>query len=344
MPPPHLEYPRSIIERLLVIAAGVLGTEKLGVLMLDDADPGTLVAIAQHGLGEELLGRRLPVDAGMAGTVLETGKPVSVAEYGALENPHQNGYELHAGCSVPIEWAGRVRGALSAVSEEPGRVVEATELAAVATLGRLTAAALEHADMGARLEPSMRVRVEAMSAAMMNRIEASADVIDMRDGYAPGRRKRLGALARQVGERLGLPRSELDELDVAARLHNTGKYKLPDAVLAKPRPLEQEERQLVTFHPEWGAEALARVPGLEAVAAIVLLHRERVDGTGYPYGLTGAHIPLASRIIGACDAMDAMLSDRPYRMRLEPIAAEGELRAGAESYFDEEIIEAVLAG
>jgi HD-GYP domain-containing protein (c-di-GMP phosphodiesterase class II) len=341
--PPSLEYPRSIIERLLALAAGVLGVQKLGVLMQDDAEPGMLVAIAQRGLGEELLGRRLPIGRGMAGTVLETGKPVSVTEYSELEHPHENGYDLHAGCAVPIEWAGRVRGALSAVGEEPRRVLDASEVDAVATLGRLTAAALEHADMGARLEPSMRVRVEAMSAAMMNRIEASADVIDMRDGYAPGRRKRLGALARQVGERLGLPRAELDELDTAARLHNAGKYKLPDAVLAKPQPLEQEERQLVTFHPEWGAEALARVPGLEAVAAIVLFHRERVDGTGYPHGLTGAHIPLASRIIGACDAMDAMLSDRPYRMRLEPIAAEGELRAGAESYFDEEIIEAVLA-
>jgi HD-GYP domain-containing protein (c-di-GMP phosphodiesterase class II) len=154
----------------------------------------------------------------------------------------------------------------------------------------------------------------------------------------------VGALARQVGERLGLPRAELEELELAGRLHNAGKYKVPDAVLSKPHPLEQEERQLVTFHPEWGAEALARVPGLEAVAAIVLFHRERVDGTGYPYGLKGEHIPLASRVVGACDAMDAMLSDRPYRMRLEPIVAEGELRAGAQSYYDEDIIEAVLSG
>jgi HD-GYP domain-containing protein (c-di-GMP phosphodiesterase class II) len=100
----------------------------------------------------------------------------------------------------------------------------------------------------------------------------------------------------------------------------------------------------VSFHPEWGAELLARVPGLEAVAAIVLFHRERIDGTGYPYGIRGANIPLPSRIIGACDALDAMLSDRPYRMGLEPIVAEGELRAAAASHFDSDVIEAVLAG
>jgi GAF domain-containing protein len=155
----HLEYPRSIIERLLVIAAAVLGVNKLGVLMQDDADPETLVAIAQSGLGEGLLGLRLPVRSGMAGAVIESGEPVTVAEYGELDNPHQNGYELHAGCSVPIEWGGRVRGALSAVGEDPGRELEPTEVDAVATLGRLIAAALEHADMGARLEPAMRVRV-----------------------------------------------------------------------------------------------------------------------------------------------------------------------------------------
>jgi HD-GYP domain-containing protein (c-di-GMP phosphodiesterase class II) len=256
-----------------------------------------------------------------------------------------NGYgELDPTRSVTIEWGGRVRGSLTAEESGPPRLLEKKDLDALAMLGRLTASALEHAEMGSRLEPSMRVRVETMGAAMRERIEASADVIDRRDGYAPGRRQRLAALAREVGGRLGLAPLELDELETAARLHNAGKSKLPDAVLAKRAPLEEDEVDLVSFHPEWGAELLARVPGLASAGAIVLFHRERMDGSGYPYGLRGKRIPLASRIIGACDALDAMLSDRPYRMRLEPLAAQGELRAGAATYFDSDVIEAVLAG
>jgi HD-GYP domain-containing protein (c-di-GMP phosphodiesterase class II) len=260
------------------------------------------------------------------------------------DTSENGGLELDPTCSVPIEWAGRMRGSLTAESSGPWRPLEKGELDALAMLGRLTAAALEHAEMGSRLEPSMRVRVETMGAAMRERIEASADVIDRRDGYSPGRRQRLAVLAREVGSRLGLPPAELDELEAAAGLHNAGKSKLPDAVLAKRAPLEDDEIELVSLHPEWGAEMLARVPGLASAGAIVLFHRERMDGSGYPYGIRGNNIPLASRIVGACDALDAMLSDRPYRMRLEPLAAQGELRAAAASYFDSEVIEAVLAG
>jgi HD-GYP domain-containing protein (c-di-GMP phosphodiesterase class II) len=254
------------------------------------------------------------------------------------------GDPLDPGHSAPVEWAGRVRGSLAVTGAEARGPLDKRERDALALLGRLTAAALEHAEMGSRLDPSMRVRVETMGAAMRERIEASADVIDRRDGYAPGRRQRLAELAREVGERLGLPSDELDELELAARLHNAGKSKLPDAVLAKRTSLEPDELDLVSFHPEWGAELLARVPGLAPVGAIVLFHRERVDGSGYPYGLAGDRIPLASRIVGACDALDAMLSDRPYRVRLEPLAAEGELRSAAASHFDSDVIEAVLAG
>jgi HD-GYP domain-containing protein (c-di-GMP phosphodiesterase class II) len=342
-PLPSSDYPRAVLDRLLAIASDVLAVERVGILMQDDADPAWVVAVAEHGIGPELVGRRLPFERGMAAEVIHSGKPVAVSEYGELARPHENDLGLHAGCSVPIEWAGRVRGALSAVGDVSGESFGHAELAALAMLGRLAAAALEHADMVARLAPNMQAQVGAMDIAMMSRIEASADVIEQRDGYEPGRRRRLAELTRQVGERLGLPARELEELELAARHHNAGKYKLPDTVLSKPDPLDRDERELVTLHPEWGAEALARVPGLEAVAAIVLFHNERLDGSGYPYGLEGARIPLASRIIGACDAIDAMRSDRPYRERLEPVAAEGELRAGSPGRFDRTVVEAVLS-
>jgi HD-GYP domain-containing protein (c-di-GMP phosphodiesterase class II) len=96
-------------------------------------------------------------------------------------------------------------------------------------------------------------------------------------------------------------------------------------------------------HPEWGAEILASMPGLEPVATIVRYHHEHWDGAGYPDGLAGERIPLASRVISVCDAYDAMTSDRPYRPALTEREAIDQLRAGAGSQFDPRVVDRLVA-
>ena len=97
------------------------------------------------------------------------------------------------------------------------------------------------------------------------------------------------------------------------------------------------------LHPEWGAEMVARVPGLEAVALIVHLHHERPDGRGYPYGLRGDQIPMASRIVSACGAYGVMTKRWPYRDAIEIDAALSELRRHAGTQFDPDVVEALAA-
>jgi HD-GYP domain-containing protein (c-di-GMP phosphodiesterase class II) len=117
---------------------------------------------------------------------------------------------------------------------------------------------------------------------------------------------------------------------------------VPDAVLNKPGPLDAEEQALIRRHTLWGAKLLAEVTGLEPVATIVRFHHERWDGTGYPYGLEGSRVPVASRIIAVCDAYNAMTADRPYRLRIPDEQAIGELARGAGSQFDPAIVERFL--
>jgi putative nucleotidyltransferase with HDIG domain len=151
--------------------------------------------------------------------------------------------------------------------------------------------------------------------------------------------REVAAWAGVIGERLGLGPTDLAELELGALLHDLGKARVPVRVLSKPGPLDPAERELVNRHPAWGAELLERVPGLEKVAAIVRFHHERWDGTGYPDGLRGDRIPMASRIVAVCDAYQAMTSERPYRPALPPAAAAHELRAGAGTQFDPALVD-----
>jgi HD-GYP domain-containing protein (c-di-GMP phosphodiesterase class II) len=106
----------------------------------------------------------------------------------------------------------------------------------------------------------------------------------------------------------------------------------------KPGPLNAREWDLVRRHPELGAEMVFGIPGLEGAAAVVVHHHESYDGSGYPDGLTGEDIPLASRIVAVCDAYHAMVSDRPYRAALRPITALRELQRRAGTQFDPEAV------
>jgi HD-GYP domain-containing protein (c-di-GMP phosphodiesterase class II) len=145
-------------------------------------------------------------------------------------------------------------------------------------------------------------------------------------------------LAGKLGKRMGLDESALAELAFAARLHDVGKVGIPDAVLLKPAELNDDEWAIMKQYPLRGAEMLERVPGLGNVSTIVLCEHEHWDGGGYPKGLSGEAIPLSSRIILACDAYDAMTSDRPWRSALKTWGAVREMRAGAGREFDPEVV------
>jgi len=128
-------------------------------------------------------------------------------------------------------------------------------------------------------------------------------------------------------------------------LHDVGKIAVPDTVLLKPGHLTEEDWLLVRRHPEAGYRLLegADTGVLRLAASMALTHHERWDGDGYPDRLRNDDIPLASRIIFACDAYNAMTSDRPYRNALRPWIAVSELRDGAGGQFDPEVVDALVS-
>ncbi len=153
----------------------------------------------------------------------------------------------------------------------------------------------------------------------------------------------VAELSVEVGRRMGLSESALEDLRIAAELHDVGKLAIPDAILEKPGPLSADEWAFVQRHTLVGERIVAASPALRDVSRVIRASHERWDGTGYIDRLKGAEIPLASRIIFVCDAFEAMTAERPYRARLSVEQAISVLRRNAGTQFDPAVVPVVCA-
>jgi HD-GYP domain-containing protein (c-di-GMP phosphodiesterase class II) len=162
-----------------------------------------------------------------------------------------------------------------------------------------------------------------------------------------GRRMRrtdldLEAMAEMLARRMGLPEDEVDEVRQVALLHDVGKIGLGEALLDKPGPLDEAERELVRMLPAVGERIVASTEELARLAPAVRAEHERWDGLGYPDGLSGEDIPVASRIVFVCAAFHAITSERPYREALDADAALREIERNAGTQFCPRAVEALL--
>jgi putative nucleotidyltransferase with HDIG domain len=180
-------------------------------------------------------------------------------------------------------------------------------------------------------------------AAYLGAIRALAAALDARDPYTAGHSERVSALSVLIGREMHLGNSDLDVLRLGALLHDIGKIGLSDEVLRKPGSLTTEEYEQIKRHPALGARILRQVPFLAPHLPIVELHHERPDGRGYPFGLRGDDIPLASRIVHVADAYDAMTSARAYRPARARSEAVSELQRNAGTQFDHASVDALLS-
>ncbi|HEX2078694.1 MAG TPA: HD domain-containing phosphohydrolase [Longimicrobium sp.] len=182
-----------------------------------------------------------------------------------------------------------------------------------------------------------------LQRAYLATVSMLADAVEAKDPYTHGHCEMASRYARLVSERLGLPPYEQAVVCYSALLHDVGKIGVSDGVLNKPGPLLPEERELMRAHVRVGHDLLLAVPALGPVADVVLHHHEWYDGRGYPDGLRGEQIPMASRIVAAVDAYCAMVTRRSYKEAYTEAHARDELLQGAGTQFDPVVVEALLA-
>jgi hypothetical protein len=307
----------DLLERVAELAYRVIGVDEAVVLLRGRGRSESLTEVARGG--PPLVRGSLRWENPAVRRALDSGHAAA-----------ETGRDRRLSAAAPLTVAGDVRGVLAVVGTERGRAFAPKQLELLAELAELAAGSLE--------ERSLRARAEAIVAAG---IDVLARAVDVRDDYTGRHSAQVGELARRVGERLGMCADDLEVLERAARLHDVGKLGVPDLILQKPGPLDETEWAVMRRHPEWGAEMVGSVPGLEQLGTLVGYHHERWDGRGYPNGLEGEAIPLASRVISVCDAFEAMISDRPYRASLTVAKALAELMAGAGSQFDPAVVAAV---
>jgi putative two-component system response regulator len=176
----------------------------------------------------------------------------------------------------------------------------------------------------------------------MEFLEVLAETIEVKDRYMRGHARRVAFYASLLAERLSLQAEELEEVRVAAFLHDIGKVGVPTDLLLRAGALDTKERALVEQHPSIGARLVKPLAIPNSIASAIQHHHEWWDGTGYPDGLKGEEIPRASRIISVVDAFDAMSSDRPYRRALARATAIDEIRHFSGTQFDPHIAKEFL--
>ncbi|MGN9760491.1 HD-GYP domain-containing protein [Streptomyces sp. SD31] len=178
-------------------------------------------------------------------------------------------------------------------------------------------------------------------AAHQATIRALVQAVDIKDGYTRGHSERVGQASMMIARELGLPDERVEVLRFAGILHDVGKLGVPTRLLRKNGPLTPEERRVIELHPEYGHEMVRGISFLGEARAAVLHHHERLDGSGYPYGLRGSQIPESARVVAVADAFDAMTSTRSYS-RARPVSvALGELAKCAGSQFDPRMVTAL---
>jgi HD-GYP domain-containing protein (c-di-GMP phosphodiesterase class II) len=191
--------------------------------------------------------------------------------------------------------------------------------------------------------PSPTQALADMEEFYLEMVKTLARAVDSKDSYTHEHSERASVKARRLAARLGVAGTAARYVEYAALLHDIGKIGIDEAILLKPGKLTPEEYEVMKKHPIIGHQILSPVKYLGPVAEMVLYHQEWYNGQGYPEGRKGEEIPIGARIVAVIDAWDAMTSDRPYRKALRRDVAISELRRGAGTQFDPQVVEAFLA-
>src|SRR5271154_7193361 len=297
---------------------------------------GVLRLVAGRGpLAEvmtEFLLTEQPVSEGVNGKVARSGHTALVPDTRTdpdyiVRDPKT---DPRAELAVPVLVDGSVWGVLNIEATDPGALAEA-DAVLVEAIATSFGAAVHRARLIADLEGAFTTALAALTS-----------TVEAKDDYTACHGEDVAVLAERIALRMALSSAQARDVRYAAMLHDIGKVAVPSEILLKPGPLTDEEWVTMRSHASIGGELVGRIDAFAHLAPAVRASHERWDGGGYPDGLAGEAIPLAARIIAACDTYDAIVTDRPYRAARSPLEACEELHRVAGAQLDARVVDAVV--
>lgn len=334
---PLKEKLRLILQH--VLSASWLFLQSKGAVFLVGDDPAVLVMTAQCGLPASLLSMCERVAFGHC----LCGRAASLKEVqyaSCIDERHDNlypGIAPHGHYCIPIETETGVLGVLTFYIEE-GHALSEKEVEFLKAVSAVLAGIIEHL----RVQKKLKDVLATLRKTLGGTIEAMASMVERRDPYTAGHQRRVANLARAIATKMGLSQDQIDAIRFAGVIHDIGKISVPAEILTYPGKLGDAEMTLIKRHPDVGYETLKMIKFPWPIAKIVRQHHERMDGSGYPLGLTGKQIMLEARILGVADVVEAMVSHRPYRPALGLEKALDEISRNRGILYDEMVVDATL--
>ena len=188
----------------------------------------------------------------------------------------------------------------------------------------------------------MTISKEQVILSLYQCVRTLSDTIGLKEAYTPGHQHTVAQLSRTIGQVMGLETEIIDGLRIGATLHDFGIIRIPTEILSKPGKLTPEEYETMKQHPVHGYQILKSIEFPWPVLKMILQHHERLDGSGYPGGISGDDIILEARIIAVADIVDSMASDRPYRKALPIETALREIKDGRGTKYDPAAVDACI--
>ncbi|RLE03545.1 MAG: hypothetical protein DRI99_00925 [Candidatus Aminicenantes bacterium] len=280
---------------------------------------------------------------------LQKAKPV-LASVARLKKRYKEWAEVMLQCglnnlvSFPLLVPPKVYGLLNLYSAVPRSYLddEFSLLGEVADLVAFKIHAHQEEERRKALEEELAVHSRKLRKTMEMTIQALAVTIEMRDPYTAGHQRRVTQLASRIAQEMNLGEEEIVNIRLAGIVHDIGKIYVPVEILTKPGRLNDYEISMIRSHPRFGFDIIKETDLPKKIGEIILQHHERMDGSGYPAGLSGSEIHLESRILSVADVVEAMSSHRPYRPALGLEAALEEIDQHKGFLFDPDVVDVCL--
>jgi HD-GYP domain-containing protein (c-di-GMP phosphodiesterase class II) len=337
----------QLLNSIITAARELLNAEGSSLFLVDEENDDLILSIASNLHEISLPQLRVPAGQGIIGHVIESGNPVLVSDVGA-DKRHYGGVDRTSGLetqsilAVPLRTPtvvlgsergvteSKIIGGIEAINKIEGNFNE-VDIQVLTTLAEQAATVL----LIARL-------YEDANELFLDSIKAITAAIDAKDPYTRGHSQRVSDFSTIVAKELDLPTKTVHQIRVGGLLHDVGKIGVPDTILTKPDRLTDEEFERMKAHPTIGANIMKEVRMLQAELPALAEHHERMDGKGYPGGLTDEQISLAGRIVAVADVFDALTSDRPYRDALSAEEALEILNNNRGTHLDSQCVDAFI--